>query len=1181
VTSALDQSHPLVSYSQNAEDIRLWRVFADVEHGFYVDVGAGDPVEYSLTKLFYDRAWSGINIEPGPAFSALAAQRARDINLQLAVAPEEGVRDLWVSSPHSGMSTFYPTATLGALPSGFTYERAKVECMPLRRILEEHAQGQRIDFMTIDVEGAEADVVRSVDFKTTRPTVLVIEAIRPLTLEATHEEWEPMVLDSDYVFAAFDGLNRFYVDRAREDVTPALAYPMSVLDRFVTAAELEGQRERLQLQAEIKRQRAEIASLVGKTSHLQAELAAVYGSRIWRFGLATATAANPLLVAGRRIRRGGKRAGPGEAYAAATAPRQAWHFPRAAASSRRSVKAAPLDRLLEALGPADQPLTSARSAEFAADLDRIDWTNEEALLKKRLSFGERQALVEADALVRHVARSDKPRTPVERSGTREAVIVVDARCLQDERYSGRGVGLHSRVVLDVTRAIAQGHRLVLLTSAELSPLDADIRAMADQIITTPYAVHGADVRLFVELSPMTASIAPVSPFLADEHCNAAVIVYDFIPTWYPRAYLTSPVARLENRLRLEALRHYDRLLPISQATATDCRRVLGDSVALQVTGVADPLDAVGHAELDPPQSFMLVPVGGDPRKNPAAAVAALARVRQATGTHLRAIVTGRLTGEQEAALRKLASRLELSDDVVELRGTVSESELAGLYAAANVAVVPSFAEGFSIPVAEAVIRQAPVVASDIAPHRELIGSGRWLADPTDIEALATALAYVTANRERTIAQQRNALGDISHPPSVRNRVHNALTELLKESREPREISLRPRPRPRLAVVSPFPPQRSGVADYTAFTFHEVAKVADVDVFSTARPAPTSALPVHPLSAEPYVNARFDAVVNVIGNSHFHFPILDLMSSYGGACVAHDDRMVEAYRHDRGDLWTAELISRPTRPVRQEDVLGLLTDLDRLPSCGYDIIARQASPLIVHGRAVADNILRDTGVSPVVIPFVPYNVPRVATIDERTIADARSTLALDSDALQIATFGIVDRRTKGVDLIVPAVAWLKTWGIRTQLHVVGEAPWIERRALRRLATELGIGPDVVLHGHVPRATLERFLLGVDVAVQLRTSVRLSLSGTLADCIAFGVPTVTSETSAAELDAPSYIATTPPTTSSFLIAETVLSLQNRRCIDVATIEAERKDYLDQRSPRAYADALLAALGLGPTG
>ena len=79
----------VIAYSRNAEDVRLARVF-DTSAGFYVDVGAGDPTEFSVTRLFYDRGWSVINIEPGPAYERLAQQRPRDVNLRLAVGNAGG-----------------------------------------------------------------------------------------------------------------------------------------------------------------------------------------------------------------------------------------------------------------------------------------------------------------------------------------------------------------------------------------------------------------------------------------------------------------------------------------------------------------------------------------------------------------------------------------------------------------------------------------------------------------------------------------------------------------------------------------------------------------------------------------------------------------------------------------------------------------------------------------------------------------------------------------------------------------------------------------------------------------------------------------------------------------------------------------------------------------------------------
>lgn len=1184
---SVTQGEQIVSFSQNAEDVRLWRAFRTVADGFYVDIGAGDPHEYSVTKLFYDRGWSGINVEPGPSFTKLEADRPRDVNLNLAVGPTEAVREFWVSAPHSGLSTFYPPSTEDPIPDGFRFERRSVECKPVWRILADHAPGRRIDFMTVDVEGAEGEVIRSIDFESSRPTVLAVEALTPLTLAPSHEDWEPFVLEAGYQFAAFDGINRFYVDRSHEELIPVLAYPISVVDRFETASAREARAAAEERIRRVEGERATVAEQLDRTrvelAQTQDQLAAVYQSRTWRAGRTIAAAGHPLQAVARRVRQGplglGRTLAPAAAYASFVAKGQPWHFPQARVAGRMRRGGGPLDGLITRLGEPDIALDEARGSEIAEELELLNWTHEDSLIARRLSWDERQAVVEVDALVQLVAMSSRE-TEVEepgRTATAGPVVVVDARCLQEPVYGTRGVGQHSRRVLEATRAATRGHALVLLTSAELADLPPDVAEVADRIVFTPYPTRSDDVALFVQLSPMTASCAAAVPFLCRRACATASVVYDFIPTEFPDAYLQSAASILANRARIEALRHYDHLLPISASTEAACQLILGEGVATSVTGVGDPLDDADSQPDSWGQPFMLVPTGGDPRKNTAAAVAALAHYWRTGDAPMRVAITGALTPAQEAALKALARRLGLPDGAVEVRGYVRKEELASLYEAAELVMVPSVTEGFSIPVAEAVLRGTPVVASDIDPHRELVGSGPWLAPGADVEALARSISAVRNDRDGVIRRQRHALGDAADPASVSSRVRSAIQNLVPERSQDRQTRALGRERPRLAVVAPFPPQRSGVADYTAFSFRQVAKYADVDVYSPARADSSDSWRMHPLSAAPYLDRRFDAVVNVLGNSHFHFPVLDLMSSYGGAGIAHDNRLLEAYRLDRGNAWTAKFISRGTEAVHAEQIDDFLLDLDRLPSIAYDIVARQASPLIVHGSALAQRIFRETGVRPAVIPFVPYNVPSLDTLDSAARRSARRVLGLADDIIHLATFGIVDRRTKGTDLIVAALSWLRKWGLPAHLHIVGDVSREERRALEDLSNELAVRRHLTLHGHVANAALEDFLIAVDVAIQLRMSAVLSLSGALADCIAFGVPTVTTQALFEELDAPSYVVAAEPALSSLLIAEAVDGLSSRRRDYLSAIENERREYLARRSVDGYARALLDALGL----
>jgi FkbM family methyltransferase len=224
----------MISYAQNGEDVVLERVFAEVKEGFYIDVGASDPLEDSVTNHFYERGWRGVNIEPDPhEFKRLAAARERDINLEAVVG--SGV----------GPLSFYPSSVRGhgtvdagrASKSGET-TNLKVPQISLAAIFAEHAPRGGVDFLKIDVEGVEADVIASGDWKRDRPRVVVVEAV-DATGRPTHERWELVLLEHGYSFALFDGLNRFYVrDEDGEQIGVALAAPANPFDEWTRAREV-------------------------------------------------------------------------------------------------------------------------------------------------------------------------------------------------------------------------------------------------------------------------------------------------------------------------------------------------------------------------------------------------------------------------------------------------------------------------------------------------------------------------------------------------------------------------------------------------------------------------------------------------------------------------------------------------------------------------------------------------------------------------------------------------------------------------------------------------------------------------------------------------------------------------------------------------------------------------------
>jgi FkbM family methyltransferase len=310
-------SDEIVSYSQNAEDVRLWRVFRTIENGFYVDVGAADPCMDSVTRLFYDHGWSGINVEPSPCFEALNEARTRDVNLRIAIGESEGSVPFFLTYPYLGLSTVDPSAHAN-VPE--TIERIEEIAVPQRRlesILREHAADRTIHFLKVDVEGAESEVLASSDWISFRPIVVIAEAVESWSTSPTHEKWESVLLDAGYRFAAFDGINRFYVDQDHVQLIPILAYPISALDRFVTASVRDSEAKLDQTLAKLNHALAELSEKTSESEglrqsldHVEAELVqakhaldVVHRSRTWRAGRIVARAARPVRIAGDRLRR--------------------------------------------------------------------------------------------------------------------------------------------------------------------------------------------------------------------------------------------------------------------------------------------------------------------------------------------------------------------------------------------------------------------------------------------------------------------------------------------------------------------------------------------------------------------------------------------------------------------------------------------------------------------------------------------------------------------------------------------------------------------------------------------------------------------------------------------------------------------------------------------------------------
>lgn len=257
----------------------LWRALKHIDKGFYIDIGAAWPDQDSVTKAFYDRGWSGVNVEPNPdLYQQIVEKRLRDINLHLAVGNEIG--DLQICCiKDTGLSTGVQSIVNDYEGKGFTTEYQQIKVITLEKIFEKYlSPGLDVHFLKIDVEGMEKAVLQGNDWSRFRPWIVLIESTLPGTQIENHGQWEGILYESKYMFAYADGINRFYIAQEHKDILSILKYPPNVFDDYILNI-------RRQSELQIQDMAVKIQEFEAKAEELLIQMQMLYASKSWRITL--------------------------------------------------------------------------------------------------------------------------------------------------------------------------------------------------------------------------------------------------------------------------------------------------------------------------------------------------------------------------------------------------------------------------------------------------------------------------------------------------------------------------------------------------------------------------------------------------------------------------------------------------------------------------------------------------------------------------------------------------------------------------------------------------------------------------------------------------------------------------------------------------------------------------------
>jgi glycosyltransferase involved in cell wall biosynthesis len=756
-------------------------------------------------------------------------------------------------------------------------------------------------------------------------------------------------------------------------------------------------------------------------------------------------------------------------------------------------------------------------------------------------------------------------------------IIIDLRCLQDAGYAERGIGQHVRNAMLRARAasgFAQAARMIGLVQEHLPDLPPDILAGLDEVRGNAYLPGLAAGSVFLNPSPMTHDQVFAGRLLLDPAVRKIAMVYDFIPYEQPEIYIPSGVPRLNYLTALAWLNQYDHYLPISEDTAGKIRAMLRNGGRPStVTGVPIAAWLEGGRDSPQPPRHILTIAGHDPRKNPELLIRAHAGSAVLQGRKIPLVIGGNYPAGTLEDFRVLAKDAGGAPALVQLPGRVSNEKLRALYAQAWCVVTPSRAEGFSMPVIEAMAAGVPSIASDIPAHVALVNDARLRFGPDDARTLRTIIEAIIerpGRRAEIVAAQAHVWPDYK-AATVAEKIWGAIEALAA----PQPFAITRHAKPKIALLSPLPPAHSGVADYSAACAIALTAIADMALFTpSANPKPVGNIQPQPMSDLPFLQKQYDRVISVLGNSEHHYDIFDRMTRYGSACICHDSRLLHFYAYRRGYAHAASVAARElNRTITEQDVRRWIADEAGRQACFLGDIARAATPLIFHARPSAELARQRFGVAAQYLPFAIYRPWEVPDLTPQARDAAKRRLTLDPSKTHIASFGFLSP-VKAYEEALDALQILRRTHPTTHLHWVGD-PDIHADAFTAHAAKLGLATHASLTPKfLPESTYRDFLIAADFGLQLRNAGLGSISGALQDCIAAGLPTAANQDLTDMLNAPtSYIKPVNNRLNPSQIAATLADLID----NPPATEPARTTYATAHSMTRYAESLLTMTGL----
>lgn len=624
----------------------------------------------------------------------------------------------------------------------------------------------------------------------------------------------------------------------------------------------------------------------------------------------------------------------------------------------------------------------------------------------------------------------------------------------------------------------------------------------------------------------------------DKRTPVSATLYDLIPLLNPDQY-QKPNPRYEQYYlrKLGFLRQAARFFGISEFARQEGVAHLGgsESRVLNVSTAIEPnFRPISVSEENEKQlfqkfrlscPFVLYTGGADERKNLRRLIQAWASLPPALRKSHQLLFVGKMPEGDVARFRHIAQSAGMEECELLFTGYVSDEELVQLYNLCKLYVFPSWHEGFGLPALEAMACGAPVIGANTSSLPEVIGLDAALFDPLDVDAITAKIAQTLGDegfratlREHGLQQAQRFSWDQTAQRALR-----AWEALPQGKDHPACADVRSEGKPRLAFVSPLPPERTGIADYSAELLPALAEHYAIDVVVAQDQVEDPWIRQHAEVRDTAwfrANARaYDRVLYQVGNSPFHAHVLSLLQEIPGTVVLHDFYLsgLMAWLELEGvepGAWTRALHeSHGYRAVQDryrnaEDAKRQYPVSWQIPLHAQGVIVHSSYSLKLAWGWYGEHDTAGWAV-------IPLLRSPVFNVDKQV---ARRQIGIDAQDFVICSFGFLDETKQNHRLLQ---AWLQSElapDQRCRLIFVGENNGGDYgHDLLRTMRDSGMGDRIRITGFASPDLFRQYLAAADLAVQLRSHSRGETSAAVLDCMNHALPLVVNANgSMAELD-----------------------------------------------------------------